>query len=279
MPLVRSPSSFLPSNVFASSAPPDDAPRTVERRLRSTDAGTVLLARLPATKLDALLRDSADVPCPSPLLDARLKALGVAKLGHRLQIQAALKAARESAASTEATPLASPLSSPVLESNKTPARAAAAPVPRTPVSLQRALNDLTNSQGRTPSSLAAKPAAAAATPVEMEWPAVADKPATPLPLFSGADDAPSPVDVHDDEADDDAFECLLESNELEPAAPSSAPPRRARYASLPLRVLSLWALAWSVAACAVLLAAKGGLKLLGPRTDRIVRRLCTGRAE
>ena len=44
-------------------------------------------------RLDALLRETEGLPCPSPLLLNRLQALGVSKLGHRLQIQAALKEA------------------------------------------------------------------------------------------------------------------------------------------------------------------------------------------
>jgi hypothetical protein len=74
------------------------APRTVERCVRQSGApGAALLARMPAERLDSLLRETVDEPVPSPLVDARLKALGVKKAAHRLSIQAALKFAREQA--------------------------------------------------------------------------------------------------------------------------------------------------------------------------------------
>ena len=62
-------------------------PSTIERQLKSTSAGAALLARLllSTTELDQLLRAQG-----TPLLHKRLKALGVAKMGHRLQIAKAL---------------------------------------------------------------------------------------------------------------------------------------------------------------------------------------------
>ena len=108
-------------------------PRTVERKLATTSAGAALLARLPASALDALLREAMHEPVNSPLVNKRcalpagrrspshmvawmdrlptlpasihharlarlaslrLVALGVTKLGHRLQIQQALRTAK-----------------------------------------------------------------------------------------------------------------------------------------------------------------------------------------
>ena len=116
-------------------------PKTIERHIRSTGApGAALLARLPASHIDKLFRETADAPCPSPLIDARLKALGVSKLGHRLQIQAALKEARDAVRAT---------------------------VPPSPI----AFADLTNSAangGRTPKLRT--PAAKMATPKIVEEP-------------------------------------------------------------------------------------------------------------
>ena len=89
----------------------------------SDPPGAALLARLPADRLDALLRQAADQPCPSRDVDAHLKALGITKLGHRLQIQQALKVARERSAATFSHPRDvddDDDSMPILELNKTP---------------------------------------------------------------------------------------------------------------------------------------------------------------
>lgn len=65
-----------------------ETPGTVERQLRTTSAGAALLARLPLSKetLDDLLRSQG-----TPLLHKRLQALGVYRMGQRMQIAAALK--------------------------------------------------------------------------------------------------------------------------------------------------------------------------------------------
>ena len=109
-------------------------PRTVERKLRNTTPGRVLLARIPAASLDMLLRETESEPCPSPLVDRRLVALGVAKLGHRLQIQLALRDAKHDTTEDGEN-------SPVLEDNSSPQKTAF----ETPAGRrQMALGDLAN---------------------------------------------------------------------------------------------------------------------------------------
>ena len=166
----------------------DPAPGTVERQLRmSGSPGAALLSRLPAERLESILRDTEGIPCFSPLLDARLKALGVKKLGHRLQIQDALKDARERAIETP-------------EQRVIDLSDAIAPSP---------LSDLTNSASidRTPKM---KPFTSPASDVKQDF----TSPASDVVCKIGVADAPKELAAP---LEEEHFECVLETNDLMPA--------------------------------------------------------------
>ena len=216
-------------------------PRTIERNLRSTGPpGAELLARLGPERLDTLLRETESAPCPSPLIDARLKALGVTKMGHRLKIQGALREARKHSELLQSPTLESN-ATPILQSNATPMQAAtrgndqfqtptAAPTPP-----PFALADLTNSLGRvgapTPKRAAIADARAALVKAEATLARVAESTASteaePMAPLLAAPVAP---------AGDECSECVLESNEFAPdaaaAASSASSPKRARSPSM-----------------------------------------------
>ena len=160
----------------------------------SGSPGAALLSRLPAERLESLLRDTEGIPCFSPLLDARLKALGVKKLGHRLQIQEALKDARESAIETPER---------VLDIG-----GAVAPSP---------LSDLTNSNSVDRTPKAKHEFTSPASEVKQDF----TSPASDVVCKIGVADAPVERVAPLEEAEDH-FECVLETN-LMPLPLTSAP--------------------------------------------------------
>ena len=261
-----------------------EAPKTIERKLRSTGVpGAELLARITAVRLDELLRETKDcsVRQKKRLVDERLKALGVKKLGHRLQIQAALREAREHV--TKTTPqVSAPLTAD--EFMFTPPHVVPSPRPR-------ALGDLTNfdSSGPTPKRIgvAAKKIAGTAFMQETLTPAECDEPV----LESNEPDEP----VLEPNEPGNATMCALlladaapggapaVARRWLPGSPSTSPSLIARttgfIASLPGRLMRLPFRAISIYPHFWLVVAGGTFTVALFLAERAVSRLPVGRSQ
>ena len=195
-----------------------EAPRTIERKLRTTAPGAELLSKIPAERLDDLLRETKDcsVRQKKRLMDERLKALGIKKLGHRLQIQAALRDTREHADQTSPQP---PISSMTVDDFLfTPPNAAP----------MRVLADVTNSFGRGRFSAVAEARAALSAAKKSITHVRTAEP------FAPAEDCDEPV-LESNEPDEPVLEANEPSNAsmcallLAEAAAASPPPVARRW--------------------------------------------------